>query len=318
MSGPGGKRAPDFSIVIPAYNSRGFIGAAVRSCIQQTHRNLEVIVVDDGSTDDTADVVSALGAEDSRVLVITTENRGGAAARNAGADAARGRLLTFLDSDDLLMPDYLAAVGRALSEHPAAGFAYCWAWVLDEGPRRIRRELDASRFGADESIPAGAEELISELLDGNFIGGVRTLRPEALASVGGYDEGLRYVEDYDLWLRLIPRGWEVVRLAEPLAILRDRADALHTDQAAMFSTLARVLEKVSDDEEVPERLRTLARRRRDDQLEALAAVQRPAAAAAWRARVATVALRRRLRPWRFWHREPPAEVAAAFADLKRL
>src|SRR5450755_2097977 len=96
------RSVPEFSVVVPADNAAGTISSAVRSVLAQTQPDLEVIVVDDGSTDATAEIVA--GIEDSRVRVISQDNRGLPAARNAGVAAARGTYIALLDSDDLYLP----------------------------------------------------------------------------------------------------------------------------------------------------------------------------------------------------------------------
>jgi hypothetical protein len=304
------------SIVIPSHNSREYILDAVGSCLAQTETDIEVIVVDDGSADDTVPLVRDLAVDDGRLSVIEALRTSGAAARNIGAREARGRFLTFLDSDDLIMPRYVSVVTEALAKRPEAGAAYCLAWVLDDPPRRIRRELDAVHFAPPTPLPEGAEAVMAELIEANFIGGVRTLRREAFDSVGGLEGRFRYVEDYDMWLRLASRGWGIVRIDEPLAILRDRPGSLHTDRQAMLATLAQMFAKVSLDDNVPAHLRERAQERRAELLDELERVERPGSDALWKARVAFFRLRRALRPWKHWLREPPAEVAAAFADLE--
>ena len=310
--------APVFSIVIPAYNSAPFVGAAIRSCLGQRITDLEVIVVDDGSTDATASIVEEHRARDPRLSLIRQDNAGGAAARNRGAAAAQADLITFNDSDDLLMPHYLEGVSMALAADPKAGFAYTGAWVLDDRPRRIRRGPPLPRFAPPEELPSSTEGLLRAMLDGNFISGSRTIRRDAFEGVGGYDANLRFVEDYDLWLRMMSRGWHPARVPERLTILRDRAGAAHTEARNMFGTLALVLGKLSADDNAPVAIRELARRRQQDYEAHLARARRPLAGRVLDAKRRLVMLRRRLRPWGFWYRNPPEEVVAAFGDLARI
>jgi glycosyltransferase involved in cell wall biosynthesis len=313
-----GENPPAFSIVIPTYNSSRFVSGAVRSCVFQSRSDLEVIVVDDGSSDDTVEVVRRLAREDQRLKVIATGNRGPSAARNTGVEAARGELLSFLDSDDLLLPRYLASVAECFERRPDAGIVYSPAWVLDEGPHRIRRELDtAPRLTPEELTGAAPEQLLSALVEDNFVGGVRTVRAGAFNAVGGFDTALHHAEDYDLWLRMVARGWGVARTAEPMAVLRDRAGSLHTERVAMISGVARALEKVSGDDRIPARPRGRARRRKLECERELAAARHPAARIVWRGRVAFAHLRHRVQT-SFWLTEMPEELTAVLALVDRL
>src|SRR5690348_11964260 len=127
---------PRLSVVIPAYNAATTIRAAVTSTLRQTRPVLEVIVVDDGSADATADVVSAIG--DPRVRLISRVNGGPSAARNAGIAAARGEFVAFLDSDDLWLPGYAERATAALSSAANPGFAYTDAYVFDTGRGQVK------------------------------------------------------------------------------------------------------------------------------------------------------------------------------------
>src|SRR6201994_3251093 len=125
------------SVVIPAFNAATTIRAAVRSTLSQTMPVLEVIVVDDGSTDATAEVVAAM--EDPRVRLVSRANGGPSAARNAGIAAARGEWVAFLDSDDLWLPRYVETATAALSGAPNPGFAYTDAYVFHAGRGQVKQ-----------------------------------------------------------------------------------------------------------------------------------------------------------------------------------
>lgn len=113
---------PLVSIVIPTYNYGAHIAEAIESCLRQTYANLEIIVVDDGSTDNTAEVVAALStAHPGRIRYLNQDNAGAAVARNRGMVEARGAFVTFLDSDDLLTPDAIEVRLRVLQENPDIG-----------------------------------------------------------------------------------------------------------------------------------------------------------------------------------------------------
>ena len=190
-------------MIVPAYNASAHIRDAIRSALDQTHDSLEVLVVDDGSTDDTAAVVERIARGDGRVRLIRQANAGVAAARNAGIAAARGLYVAPLDADDLWYPEKLAAqVDRMEQGGPGMGMVYSW-WVSVDETATIR----------GSSFPCRAEGNVAlSLLYVNFIGNasVPLFRRDAVEQVGGYDASLRArdaqgCEDWDLSLRVAAR-----------------------------------------------------------------------------------------------------------------
>ena len=129
--------SPTFTVVIPAYNARTLIGSAIRSVLAQTRDDFELVVVDDGSQDGTPEVVS--GIDDPRLRLVRQDNTGTAGARNRGIQESSGRLVSFLDNDDLWMPTYLERMGAELDADAGAGFAYTDGWGFDDRTRRIMR-----------------------------------------------------------------------------------------------------------------------------------------------------------------------------------
>ena len=192
---------PRVTVLIPAYNAAATIEATLRSALDQTYRSIEVLVVDDGSTDGTADVVR--GIQDDRLRLIEQANGGVAAARNRAIAEARGALLAPLDADDVWYPTKLAAqVERMEAGGPTMGMVYSW-WVRIDEQGRIR----------GSSFPCRAEGSVAPaLLYANFIGNasVPLYRRDAVVEVGGYDTSLRArgaqgCEDWDLSLRVAAR-----------------------------------------------------------------------------------------------------------------
>jgi len=190
-----------FSVVIAAYQAASTVGEAIRSVLSQTRQDFEVIVVDDGSRDATAAVAEAIAAEDHRVRVHGQANAGPSAARNRGISAGAGKYVSMLDSDDLWLPEYLAEMGRALDLDPQAGFAYTEAWEFDEASGRFRKGTAMGRqHPPEKTLPH--ERFVSELMQRNFVYNSVTVRRSVLEQVGGYDEGMKHGEDYELWLRI--------------------------------------------------------------------------------------------------------------------
>ncbi len=195
------RNRPLVTVIVPAYNAAATIEETIRSALDQTYAETEVLVVDDGSTDGTADVVRAV--LDNRLRLIQQSNRGVAAARNRAISEATGSLLAPLDADDVWYPEKLAAqVERIESGGPAMGMVYSW-WVGIDQAGQIR----------SSSFPCRAEGLVAlGLLYANFIGNasVPLYRRDAVVAVGGYDASLRErdaqgCEDWDLSLRVAAR-----------------------------------------------------------------------------------------------------------------
>ena len=178
------------SIVIPTYNRAGFVREAITSVLQQDYPDVDLIVVDDGSRDDTAAVVSGFGPA---VRYLYQENRGVSAARNRGVAASTGGLIAFLDSDDLWLPSKVSAQVAYFEAHPDAQACHTdEIWIrrgVRVNERRIHRKHGGWQFLA--SLPRC---LISP--------SAVMLRRTLWDRLGGFDETLPACEDYDLWLRL--------------------------------------------------------------------------------------------------------------------
>lgn len=195
-------------MVIPTYDRAATVVGAIESVLAQSVTDLEVVVVDDGSSDDTETVVT--GFADPRVRYVRRPNGGISAARNTGAAHASGRLLAFLDDDDRLRPDYLARLGAVLDETDAA-VATCGAEL---------RSLDGAHLGMRLPRPT------SPAFDGVvawFTSGTVVMEREAFVAVGGYLEGLQCSHQTELAFRLLDwcatTGRTVAAVEEPLVDL---------------------------------------------------------------------------------------------------
>lgn len=222
------------SVVIPAFNRAATIGEALSSVRAQTRQPLETIVVDDASTDGTAEVAAREGA---RVIALRA-NRGAAAARNEGMRAALGDAIAWLDSDDCWEPSHLAVVAGLLDEYPQAAAASAavrmvggrsgiWTGRIPEGPpSMVLRE--AFRDWLAPTIST-------------------VVRRDPLMSVGGYDERERYSEDFDLWLRLA-RRYRFVASREVTACWRWHSAQLSAQSerqlAAIYKFRIRTIEEI--------------------------------------------------------------------------
>lgn len=177
------------SVVIPAYNAAKYVGATVESVLRQTYTAIEVIVVDDGSTDATATVLQSFGE---RIRVIRQANAGVARACNVGVEAASGEWLAFLDADDEWLPEKLAL---QIDRCGTFAISHTDSVCFGEG---LATEVRRSGFE-----PPYSGDVIQELLVRNFITKSSVLmRTEVFRSVGGFSESLPGVEDWPLWLRI--------------------------------------------------------------------------------------------------------------------
>jgi glycosyltransferase involved in cell wall biosynthesis len=210
---------PRVSVVIATYNMAAFLPEAIESVLRQTFQDLEVIVVDDGSTDNTPEVMAQFG---SRVKYVQQENAGPSAAYNRGDDIARGEYELQLDADDVLMEGALEKAVSVLDGAPQAGFCYGQVRYMDEDGR----ELNVPRQWPERSGLMTARQVILELLNLRFIfGSALLLRRACFREVGRFDESLGYGEDTELFARMAKRC-PVAYLAEPLAWRRKHAGAI--------------------------------------------------------------------------------------------
>jgi glycosyltransferase involved in cell wall biosynthesis len=226
--------APRVSAVIPAHNCARFLPQAIDSALAQEGAAVEVVVVDDGSTDATPDVLASYAG---RIVAIRQPNRGPSAARNAGIAASTGELVAFLDADDTWERGKTRAQVAYLEHHPACALVFCDAYLMDEAGHHLRPLLGARA----REVPTG--RCLRELFQGNFvlIPGVM-VRRSVLDRTGGFDESLRNAEDYDLWLRIAEIA-EIGLVPEPLAAWRKREGQASRQRDAMLRGEVRVLEK---------------------------------------------------------------------------
>lgn len=208
---------PEVSVVIPTYNRQDTILRAVGSVLGQTHRDLELIVVDDASTDDTEAVLAGIG--DPRLRQHRhTQNRGAAAARNTGIAAATGDCIAFLDSDDAWLPHKLELQLAALRAAPAEQAVSCHGVVMHLLDHRIEREMPLQ--------PAADWKLRLALGCDLSPGATQLARREAFARTGPLDETLPRFEDWDWLLRYAQAGGRILALREPLAHVWNRRSRL--------------------------------------------------------------------------------------------
>lgn len=309
---------PTFTVVIAAFNERELIGDTIRSVQAQTRRDWEIVVVDDGSTDGTAEAVRPFTAEDARIRLVTQPNQGLSAARNTAIGLSEAPLLSWLDADDLWLPNYLEAMAAALDSEPSAGVAYTDAWALDADTHRFRRSTAMSRY-QPAAVPQDPTEMMKLLVRQNFIWVSATVRRRALNDAGLFREDFRLTEDIELWFRILALGYRIVRArGVALGVKRERPEALSRKELPNVESLQRVMGVVAQNEEIPFSVRTLAAARigeLDRWRRAFSGDSR-LLALGLAARLKLGAVKRAVLTRREWRREAPPEVREAFPDLQ--
>jgi glycosyltransferase involved in cell wall biosynthesis len=213
---------PLVSVIVPTYNCAAYVRSAIDSVLAQSYAPIEVVVVDDGSTDDTLAVLSEFG---DRIRVFSQANAGPAAARNRAVAQARGEYLAFLDGDDLWLPGHLAGLVRHLIDQPDARVAFAdWlVWhanadgtypPIDVAPRALRPD------------PAASGWLYTRLLFDSVIHIIAcVIHRSVYEAVNGFDESLRTGSDYDFWLK-VSRRYPVAKLDGAVAVYRQNPQSV--------------------------------------------------------------------------------------------
>lgn len=216
---------PTVSIIMPAYNASATLAASVKSAQAQTLANWELIIIDDGSTDDTARVALWLARSDPRICVLQRPNRGPSTARNTGASVARADILAFLDADDFWAPERLSGMVKAFHILPKAG-------VLFSRTRFIHAEtLKPGTLTAHRPI-LGPTDLMSE----NALCSTSNIvcRNDTFQASGGFTPGLDYAEDQDWLLRVsLENKWQILGLDKEWFFYRSSGHSQSADLEAM-------------------------------------------------------------------------------------
>lgn len=301
MSAP--RHDPIASVVIPAFNAAETIFSTVHSALVQSETTLEVVVVNDGSTDATAEIVSRI--DDPRVRVVNQSNRGLPAARNAGIRSSQGAYVAFLDSDDLLLPDFLHLGIEALRMVPRPGFAYTDAYVLDDATGRVRETSAMAQFEPPVPPPEDSADFLLALLRINFVY-VSTIVPrDVLEATGGFNESLTSCEDYDLWLRILVGGHQAAWVPGRHAVYRLHPGQMTRNVMRMARNLSAVYEELPLEAMPSERHRAFLLRRRRQAHRSVRISSPLRQLVPERLLVSARTKRNR------WYDEPPADVADA-------
>ena len=228
-------KQPLISVIIPAYNTADTIVESIDSVLAQTYKHYEIIVVDDESPDNVASVVTKRYG--TKVTLLRQKNTGLAGARNTGINQAKGEYVAFLDSDDVWLPAKLELQAKQIAEHPDGDIFYtnCFFWK------------DGKKTGQWTDIHGQKDgQIASQLIERTVMLPVLTVvaKTATVRERGLFDEALRQVEDYDMWLRVATHGGRFYGLPEPLALYRINPDGLFQNTLLIAQTQLTVLQKL--------------------------------------------------------------------------
>ncbi|MFM8333645.1 MAG: glycosyltransferase family 2 protein [Candidatus Methylumidiphilus sp.] len=211
---------PAISVIIPSYNCELYITETISSVLNQTYKDFELIVVDDGSTDKTQEIVASFG---SPVRLVMQQNSGVCKARNRGIDEAKGRFICLLDHDDHWFPDKLGRQIKAFDENPDVGVVYssfiCWHQNSLDDTYPDPASYDLATYGDGINTDLSGWIYHQFLLDCWMLTSTAMFRAEVFEKCGAFDESLPYSEDWDLWLRL-SQEYSFVNLRRPSTLYR--------------------------------------------------------------------------------------------------
>jgi glycosyltransferase involved in cell wall biosynthesis len=238
---------PRVSIIIPTFNCARFLERTLKSVFAQTYSDYEIIVVDDGSTDETKDLISYW---DEKVTYIYQPNQGPSAARNLGVSKSTGELLAYLDADDAFYPEFLDKQVTFLDSHPECGIVHCKVTFMDENDRLI--SFDIRRKKPLSPIQGFC---IMQLLESCNIQLPSVVeRRTCYDRVGGFDVRFRYAEDYLHWILVALNGYAIGYTEEPLGMYRFRAGSLSKNKIAMGESTVEMFRVLAEENSLFERL----------------------------------------------------------------
>jgi glycosyltransferase involved in cell wall biosynthesis len=229
---------PQVSVIIPNYNHARFLSRRIESVLQQTYTNFEVIILDDGSTDHSRDIILQYAGMDNRIRYYFNETNSGNTFKqwNIGIRLAKGQYIWIAESDDYAHPEFLATMQHILNEHPTVGLAFCKMWVIDEhdqivtekGVSCVPNESLLPRFASDY-FNRGTEEVTEYLFAKNYIyNASAVLFRKAVYEQAGYaDESLRLGGDLMMWVKML-RFSDIYYCATPLNYFRTHVNNVRT------------------------------------------------------------------------------------------
>ena len=230
---------PTVSVIIPTYNRAHLVGKAIKSVLNQTYQDFEIIVIDDGSTDNTEETVKSFNNFKIR-YICHTNNQGVSVARNTGIRASRGKYIALLDSDDEWLPEKLDKQIKVLkSEFPEAGVVYSNVLYIDESGKNMKK------LGNPKKVEG---HIYEDLLVRNYVGTSSTLlvKKECFNRVGLFDGLLKAQNDWDMWIR-IAKYYRFALIKIPLVKYRFHSNRISNNPELKIITANRILVKYTDE-----------------------------------------------------------------------
>ena len=233
MSASTKAKTPTVTVVIPAYNAIEHIVETIETVLDQTYQDFELLVVDDGSTDGTADLLASFAEQEPKIRIITQCNQGVSAARNTAIKQAQGKYIAILDADDLWELTKLQKQVDSLEANPQAGLCYTWTAMADSEGKATGRVIMSHAEG----------DVWQQLCEMNIVccGSTPMILRRCFDDVGMFDENLLFSEDWDMWWRIAAKyPFSVVK--EPLIRYRQHSSSHSTNCQLMLETSRTLIE----------------------------------------------------------------------------
>jgi glycosyltransferase involved in cell wall biosynthesis len=234
------------SVIIPAYNREKYLEVAVRSVLEQTHSDIEVLIVNDASTDETGPIADRLAQEDNRVRIIHHEqNMYRSGALNTGIDNATGNYLSFLDSDDYYLADKLERQIAFLESHPESDGVYGdFEILLEDNTETTKVSALSSTQEIRGRLAAKANGEEVAVMSEGFIPSCSVLIRKSVFETIRFDANLRNMEDFDMWLQILGMGFVLTRLPGSTYVYRRHDEQKSSDSARMILARGIIEEKM--------------------------------------------------------------------------
>lgn len=224
------------TVVIPAYNAAKFLPQVIQSVVEQSYKNWELLVINDGSTDNTAEIVDHFCKLDNRVRLISKENGGVSVARNLGAELAKGELIAFLDSDDLWLEDKLLVHYEYMSEHPNVGVSFSRVELIKTNGESTKKVTDNI---VDSLQPQDLFYGNPTVTTSNLV-----IRKAVFQELHGFDKSMQYNEDIDLLFRLaFQKKWSIEGIDKTLVKYRLHSSGLSSTLKKMEDGWVTLMQK---------------------------------------------------------------------------
>ena len=233
---------PTISVIIPTYNQAHYILESIRSVLNQTYPDFELIVVDDGSTDETPQSLALIN--DIRLQVIRQANKGLSAARNAGIKESTAPLITFLDSDDFFFPDKLAVLSKYLNNHPNIGLVSGGTQYIDQDGHQINQNIKSLENLTLSTLLVSNPVCVSAIM----------MRRSWIDQVGLFDETLKACEDWDLWQRLAYTGCQFASVEHIVVAYRYHVGQMTNESDRMRKATLTVIDKFFRQTGIPDEI----------------------------------------------------------------